>query len=40
MKELGISREEVFDHLMAVVDDIRKDAVKRGVAVDESEITE
>ena len=29
LKELGISREEVFNHLMAVVDDIREDAVKR-----------
>ena len=40
LKELGISREEVFNHLMAVADDIREDAVKRGVAVDESEIEE
>jgi predicted DNA-binding antitoxin AbrB/MazE fold protein len=38
--ELGISREIVFNHLIAVVDDIRNDAVSRGVAVDESEITE
>lgn len=40
LKKKGISREAIFTHLETVIEEIRQDAIYRGVTLNESEITE
>ncbi len=40
LKKKGISREAIFNHLETIVEEIRQDAIYRGVALNEAEITE
>ncbi|MEW5766795.1 MAG: hypothetical protein AB1797_04100 [bacterium] len=40
LKKMGVSREAIFTHLETLIEEIRQDAIRRGVALNEAEITE
>jgi len=40
LKKKGISREAIFTHLETVIEEIRQEAIYRGVTLNEAEITE